>query len=444
MNGKTRLAMHTQTVKVANIIEEGRLAGPQIRIAEVAKVLVRGQRTEDGRQRSEVRGQKPEDEYQRRRVKENGHGGGNVKIETTVIFPKYESGPFRERLDAYAIPYIQLPLHRLGRGWKSLLRYVIWFPIEILLLLQTLKKHGFDVVHVSGGSWQVKGVMAGKLAGCRVLWHLNDTRMSGVLRAFFRIVAKWGADGFITAGSRVQKYYVQDLGFGETKPVFVIQAPVDCSYFDTKHVEADERIGKVDGLKIVSVGNVNPLKGVEYFLYMAALLNQKHTDLHFFLVGPHWTSQRLYSRRLEEIRSEEDLYNMTFYGPSSDVRRIHKAIDIYVCASIAEASPISVWEAMAMEKAIVATDVGDIRRFITHGESGYIVPPGDSEALAHYVGRLVQDSELRQSFGTKASQVALEQLDISIVARKHVEAYQWISSERKMLGLEDCERRRKE
>jgi glycosyltransferase involved in cell wall biosynthesis len=408
-------------IRVANIIEEGRLGGPQIRIAEVAKALK--QRPESIDQRPENGGQKEDIIYETISEKRS-----NCEIETTIIIPEHESKAFRERLDKYAIPYIQLPLHHPGRGWKVMLSYSLWLPIEIFLIWRVLKKHGFDVVHVSGGSWQVKGVIAGRLAGCKVLWHLNDTGMPGLIRVLFRIIAGWGASGFITAGSRVQKYYIQDLGIGKSKPVFVIQAPVDCAVFDPEKVDADERLTGVAGLKIVSVGNVNPTKGFDIFMRLAAALNQKYDQLHFFIVGSHWESQAHHFELLQRLKSELRLENMTFYGPCFDVNRIHKAADIYVCTSHAEASPLSAWEAMAMEKAIVSTDVGDVSRFVIHGQNGYIVPPGNVEALAEYCGKLIENAEIRDTFGKKAREAAIKKLDVSIVAHNHMEAYRAITS----------------
>jgi len=390
-------------LKVANVIEDGRLAGPQVRIAMVAGQLRR---------------------YQ---------------IDTTVIYPDFDNTLFKHRLEAMGVLGIQLPIHRLTRQKKDLLLYFLCFGYELWLLTRLFRKAGFDIVHVSGGAWQYKGVIAGKLAGCKVVWHLNDTSMLGIIRMIFRGIAKWWADGLIVAGSRVRQYYVNELGVGSSKPVIEIQAPVDCSHFDPQSVVPDKRIFEIEGLKIISVGNVNPLKGLEYFLSMAALLNQEHKgELHFFIVGPHWSSQRAYLKKLEYIKAEKNLRNVSFYGSSSDVRRIHKAADIYVCSSLAEASPLSVWEAMAMEKAIVATDVGDISRFITHGENGYIVAVADPAALAYYVGKLVQDPDLRKRFGKKARLAALMNLDISNVARKHVEAYRWVAEGR---GLKNRVRR---
>ena len=94
-------------MKVANIIEEGRLGGPQIRITEVA-----------------------------RRLKEHG-------IETTVVYPKYQSDLFKQRLDAYGIKNIRLPLHRLTKDKKHLLAYFLFFLYEFIYLYLFFKREQF-------------------------------------------------------------------------------------------------------------------------------------------------------------------------------------------------------------------------------------------------------------------------------------------------------------
>lgn len=215
---------------------------------------------------------------------------------------------------------------------------------------------------------------------------------------------------------------------GTRKPVYEIQAPVDCSYFDSEQVHADLHFGKKKTIKIVSVGNVNPAKGFEYFLKMATSLNKKYSNVEYFIIGAVWESQKSYYRYLSKISEQNNLKNVTFLGDFPDVRPFLKAADIYVCSSIAEASPLSVWEAMAMKKAIVATDVGDINKFIQHGSNGYIVSTKNPTDLAHYVAKLIDAPELRVCFGKKARETAITNLDISIVARNHKNAYQKLAA----------------
>jgi len=378
-------------LRVANIIEEGRLGGPQIRIVEVARQL------------------------------------NNMNIETTVILPKYESEKFKQKLNKYNIKTKSFPLHRFTKDKKLLLKCILFFLYEIFILYKYFKKEKFDLIHCSGGAWQYKGVVAGKLAGYKTLWHLNDTEMPSIVRLIFMFIASNFTDGLIVAGKRVKIFYIHQLGL-RNKPVFEIQAPVDTTYFDPESADPDEIVNKPYGIKIVMVGNLNPKKGVEYFIYMADKLNKHFNHLHFFVVGKHFNSQKVYIEKLMNLKKKLNLKNLIFYGASNNVRNILKAANIYVCSSITEASPMSVWEAMSMEKAVVSTDVGDVSYFLENNVNGFIVPIKDPGSLAHKVKILINNYELRNSFGRKARETVRKYLDIKIVTKKHADVYKSIHS----------------
>jgi glycosyltransferase involved in cell wall biosynthesis len=310
----------------------------------------------------------------------------------------------------------------LTRNKIDLCKYFLFFIYEIILLYSFFKKERFDIIHCSGGSWQYKGLIAGKLAGAKTLWHLNDTGMPPVILFFLKILATRFADGFIAAGQRVKDFYTPHIGSSD-KPIFEIQAPVATANFDSQHVKADKAVNSKEGIKIISVGNLNPLKGYEYFIEMAERLNQIHKNLHFFIVGPDFESQRIYVNRLYNLKRQFNLNNLNFYGACHDVRQVLKPADIYVCSSITEASPISVWEAMSMGKAIVSSNVGDVPRFIKDNKNGFIVPCRDSQALAAKVDTLITAPELRKNFGKRARQTAKQFLDISVIVQNHLNAY---------------------
>jgi len=387
-------------IRVANIIEDGRIGGPQIRITEVAKRMNRR-----GNNQGENKGYK------------------NHKINTIVIFPYKDGEGFKKCIEENEVNFIQLPLHRLTKVKSYLLKYLIFFAYEIYLLYQVFRKFKFDIIHVSGGSWQYKGLIAGRLAGCKVLWHLNDTKMPGVFRAFSRILAKIFADGFIVSGKKVRKYYLDGLKISSDKPVFEIQSPVDCSFYKPQVKESDKKINSYKGVNIVSVGNINPLKGFECFLYMASELNKKYSFLNYWIVGPCFKSQKKYFGKIEKIKDELELDKFFFYGNCKDVRRVLESADIYLCCSMTEASPLSVWEAMAMGKAIVATDVGDIASFVQDGYSGFIVPVSDFNKMAEKIAILIEDANLRKVFGKRARKTALKYLDVKRAEQKHYKAY---------------------
>jgi len=385
--------MGERVIKIANIIEEGRLGGPQIRIAEVAKHL-----------------------------KEQG-------VETTVVYPKYQSDLFKQKLDEYGIRDIRLPLHRLTKDKKHLLAYFFFFFYEIFFLYLFFKREQFDIIHCSGGSWQFKGIIAGKLAGSKTLWHLNDTSMPSFIRWVFRLVAPKLADGLIVAGKRVREYYVEQLGLSYM-PLTVCLPPVNIDAFDPSDVKYDKFISKVNGLKIITVANVNPIKGLNYFMNMAAYLNRRYEGLNFFIVGPVYDTQKSYLKTLHKLQDKLKLDNLLFYGACQNVPSILKSTDIFVCTSLSESGPMSVWEAMSMGKAIVSTDVGDVACYLKNKENGFVVPIKDAEALVEKVGALIENPDLRRKFGKKARKAACKYLDINVTTQKHMQAYRNVLNQR--------------
>ena len=141
----------------------------------------------------------------------------------------------------------------------------------------------------------------------------------------------------------------------------------------------------------------------------------------------------MFHNKLTFIPSLEHLANqlgvsVNWTGPRQDVRPLLKRLDVYVCSSRAESSPISVWEAMSMAKPIVSTDVGDVPLYVKDGENGFIVPIGDVSLLADRVGQILQDSIKRKHFGKKSRQIALQNFDILNCGERHLEAYQLLSS----------------
>ncbi|MDQ3812969.1 MAG: glycosyltransferase, partial [Armatimonadota bacterium] len=259
-----------QSLKVANIIEEGRYGGPQARITTVAA-----------------------------RLKEHG-------IETIVVFPRENSDVFDQKLADGGVRRRRLQLHRITRQKAHLLRFALFFLPDLLSLHRVIKQERVAVVHCNSAR-QMKGLIASRLAGAKVIWHLNDTeKLPFLLNVAFKIVARYFCDAFILSGERVKEFYAQhnDFDFNHARlrqtPATIIRPPVDCQTFNPAAVvDGANLLPKQNGrLSITTVGNVNPHKGLEYFIEMAHLLNQKHQDIDFFIVGAYLKSQQQYLDRL--------------------------------------------------------------------------------------------------------------------------------------------------
>jgi glycosyltransferase involved in cell wall biosynthesis len=368
-------------VKVIKIIEEGRVGGPHMDILRVTPYVQK------------------------------------MDVSITVILPR-NSNKFQKSLAEAGVPYQTSPLTTMRKHPKVLLFYAIQFIPELFYLVFLIRRLKTDIVHVCGGSWQIKGVIAGRLAGRKVIWHLNDNQSPKILKLVFRMLQPL-AHAFITAGSQVREYY---LPREIKRPIFNISAPVDCSVFDPNIFK--KKLPE-DVLRIITVANINPIKGLEIFLEMAAILNQKVVKLiEFRIVGPVYDSQRKYFETLKVLVKKLKINNLIFVGEVENTGKEFADADIYVCTSISEASPTSIWEAMSMGKPVVTTNVGEVSYIIENGVSGLICENHEPQELAENIEYFINNKKIMEKLGKHARSRALEILDVPEISRQHFNAYQ--------------------
>ena len=113
-------------------------------------------------------------------------------------------------------------------------------------------------------------------------------------------------------------------------------------------------------------------------------------------------------------------------GQQENIRPFLKRLDIYCCTSNFESSPLSVWEAMSMSKAIISTNVGDIPKYIKSGYSGEILKVNDPEISSKFSNKLnalIQDKNKIYRYGLNAREIAVNMLDLELCANRHKKAY---------------------
>jgi glycosyltransferase involved in cell wall biosynthesis len=143
---------------------------------------------------------------------------------------------------------------------------------------------------------------------------------------------------------------------------------------------------------------LRPQKAVEVALEAVARLVAEQPELRFVVVGDG----------PERPRLERDAARLgcraQFLGrrANTEIPDLVAAMDVAVCSSSFEGTPLAVLEWMAAGKAIVATDVGGIPAVIEHGAEGLLVPPHDPAALSAAIGRLLENPAERARLGSAA------------------------------------------
>ena len=117
-----------------------------------------------------------------------------------------------------------------------------------------------------------------------------------------------------------------------------------------------------------------------------------------------------------------------------DVRPVLAAADVVVLSSRWEGSPLALMEAMAAERAVVATRVGGVPELIEHERNGLLVPPGDADALALALKRLFGDAALRAELARAGHRHAREHCDSARMARRYEALYARLLARRSSLA----------
>jgi glycosyltransferase involved in cell wall biosynthesis len=111
-------------------------------------------------------------------------------------------------------------------------------------------------------------------------------------------------------------------------------------------------------------------------------------------------------------------------GSRSDVAEIMAAGDVVLLASRSEGMPACVIEAGLIGLPVVATAVAGVSEVVVDGRTGFLVPPGDQQAMASRILALLEDEAKRASMGQAARQHCLGRFDVRLVAPKYLGLYE--------------------
>ncbi len=153
-----------------------------------------------------------------------------------------------------------------------------------------------------------------------------------------------------------------------------------------------------DELVVGTVGNFTPKKDQETLLRAVARLVPDLPGLRLVLIG----SGPL-ENELRVLATSLGIAEVTdFTGSRDDVRELLPGLDVFALSSRFEGLPIALLEALAAGVACVATSVGGVPEVLTDGEDGLLVGPGDPDALAAAIRKLLADEAFRAGMGSRA------------------------------------------
>lgn len=151
-----------------------------------------------------------------------------------------------------------------------------------------------------------------------------------------------------------------------------------------------------DGNKVVGmVARLDLQKGFEYLLRAARELCGAFPALKVVIVGDG-PDRHAIENMVQRFGLQS---NVILAGQHSDMPRIYAAMDLFVLPSLNEGLPMTILEAMAASRPVIATSVGAVPKVIKDGETGLLIDPGDVNGLRNALVRLLTDSDLCRRLG---------------------------------------------
>lgn len=121
----------------------------------------------------------------------------------------------------------------------------------------------------------------------------------------------------------------------------------------------------------------------------------------------------------------EALKQVSYLGsvPYADIAKHINEAAVCVFPTFAEALPVSWIEAMAMEKAIVASDIGWATEVVDNGVNGFLVNPKEHQQFADKINNLLENESLRIQFGEQARKKVVQKFSIEVIAQQSADFY---------------------
>jgi glycosyltransferase involved in cell wall biosynthesis len=298
----------------------------------------------------------------------------------TVVVPT--EGPVASRCRALGFPVSVIPWHSLRRPRLAALR-------SVDALQRLARSTNARLLHANGSRVMGYAGLAGRWSGLPVIWHV---RIADCDRLLDRLLAPL-AHAIIVNSQAVARRFEWTH-----HKVRCIHNGVDLVSITPRPASPFLRIslGLPEGVPVVaSVGRFVAFKGYVYLLEAARLVHRVAPAVHWLLVGDGELRGEL-EGNCRRLGIEPQVH---FTGWREDVCDLLALCDIFVLPSLGEPFGRVLIEAMAMKRAVVATDAGGVPEIVDDRVTGLLVPPADPAALADAITTLLSDPARARAMG---------------------------------------------
>ena len=297
-------------------------------------------------------------------------------------------------------------------------------PRTILDLIRVIKKEKIQILHCHGYGSSTFGRIAGFVTRTPVIIHehMIDPDIPLYQKVSDKLLFPFTGKGIAVSAA------VKDFMTGvRSVPERKVQVVHNCvpSYFFKRYTDEQKKdfVKKYNipqGKYIVGiVGRLDALKAHCDFLRAAERVLKAVPETVFIIVGEG--ELRIELEALARQLGIEN--NVLFLGHCDTVKELVCLFDVFALSSLTEGFAISIIEAMAQSKPVVATAVGGIPEVISDGKNGYLVPVSSPAELAEKIVVLLGNEDLRRRFGEEGFEHSRRYFHSEVAVKKLCELY---------------------
>lgn len=288
-------------------------------------------------------------------------------------------------------------------------------------IAEEVRKTDADLVLTNSGKAHVLAALAVKDLRVPVVWHIQRHYGSALARLALRMLARRGAAAVVCC-SRFTA--AQFHGMKSAGVVYSGVAADDLAP-ETQAADMRARLGIPDDAPVVGMAaDFGPNRGYRTFLRAAARIREDVKNARFLIAGRTVYAGQDYTGRLRELAADYGIADaVVFTGFGSNEADVMQVMDVFAHAAPApEPFGRNIVKAMMLGRPVVAAGRGGPEEILRHVETGLLVEPGDSVALARAAVQLLDNPDVARVFGENGRARALDKFSMD----KTVAAWQTI------------------
>jgi sugar transferase (PEP-CTERM/EpsH1 system associated) len=272
-------------------------------------------------------------------------------------------------------------------------------PKAVIRLIKLLKTKDIDILHTHNSVAHLFGCIAGRLAKVRFVIHTKHGSAVPYGNKFYGLPLRFLlgrlTDAFVCVSEDIFKHTAKHYRIDRNRLYRIINGVDLAKFVDSTRKPFQRNAFHANEKVICAVGRLSPEKSHETLLESFSMVNRDIKNTKLLIVGDG--IQKSYLVNITKKLSIEN--SVVFMGTRTDVPEILWKTDIFILPSLTEGISLTLLEAMAAGKPIVATNVGGNPEVVVDGETGILVPPKDPQRMAEAIMTIIQNPELSKTMG---------------------------------------------